>query len=349
MATDKISTLSQFFKQSGAKYRVFNLGRRVVKLSPIDFANIEDAKLPYPYPFQKSALLGIVFWNPDKADNRYVWFLNFPLDEQGLLIQAARDEFLVMLLDRVGELMLANESGGKIEGALKDSPYAFKPREDRMSAFNALVTQNLTLPPSQYFNAANAYFMGESDLTSWQSLGMQGIADFAARLNEPEEVVALIEIIPLLPSEPFMMLTTFLENVEPATGLVEELAAKLKRGLQVNEPNVPEVCACLRAASNSPAKGLVGHMVKMILQHECSKEVEVLATISGRVWEALEDEALCLLFIERLANNSAGQGGFSQLLADLMFIPSMRSHVMVALRSPTRSPELTKAVGYMFG
>ena len=103
MATDKISTLSEFLRQSGASYRVFDMGRKVVKLAPDEFFNFEHAKQPYPYPFKRSALFGVVFWNQEQADNRYVWFLNFPLDEQGLLIQAARDEFLVRVLDRVGE------------------------------------------------------------------------------------------------------------------------------------------------------------------------------------------------------------------------------------------------------
>ncbi len=129
MTAHKITTLSEFLHQSGAKYRVFDMGRRVVKLSPDEFVSFEWAKKPYPYPIQKAALFGVIFWSPAIPDKHYVWFLKFPLDEQGLLIQAARDEFLVMLLDRVGECMLAAEDGNNIEGALKDSPYTFKPRE----------------------------------------------------------------------------------------------------------------------------------------------------------------------------------------------------------------------------
>lgn len=347
MATDKITTLSEFLHHSGAKYRVFDMGRRVAKLSPDEFVDFEWAKKPYPYPFKKSALFGIVFWDPEQTYNRYVWFLNLPLDEQGLLIQAARDEFLVMLLERVGECMLSEE-GKDIDGALKDSPYTFKPREDRMAAFNAQVTKNLALKPSRYYDDAHAYFLGKKELDEWETLGMQGVADVAARLDDVEETLGLIKLIPSLPAEPFMMLSTFLENAQPVTGIVEILAQRVNMELQEQEPDIAQICACLRAASNSPAKGLVDLMVKHVLQHPCSLNIEVLATISGRIWRVLEQEFICKLFIEQLANNNEGQEGFNQLLADVMFMPGMRPHIMQAIRSPKRSTKVSEAVGKMF-
>jgi len=349
MTKNKITTLSEFLHQTGAKYRVFDMGRRITKLSPDQFVDFEWANKPYPYPLNKTALIGLVFWNPSLPEHHYVWFLKFPLDEQGLLIQAARDEFLVMLLDRVGECLLAAENGNKIEGALKDSPYTFTPREDRMAGFNAQVTKSLALKPSKYFSAARDYFTGQGEVNNWQSLGMQGVADFAARLDDVDEVLGLIELIPTMPEQPFMMLSTFLENAEPVAGIVEILVQRVNMELQEKEPDTSMICACLRAASNSPAKGLVDLMVKHVLQHPCSRDIEVLATISGRIWPVLERELICQLFVEQLATNTAGQEGFSQLLADVMYLPNMRPHIMQVIRSPGRSQELSKAVGEMFG
>jgi hypothetical protein len=348
MAIDTISTLSEFLRQSGVKYRVFDMGRRVVKLSADEFFSFEQATQPYPYPFKKSALFGLVFWNEEQTDNRYIWFLNFPLDEQGLLIQAARDEFLAMVLERVGECMLASDKSEEIEGALKDSPYAFKPREDRMAAFNAQVTHDLALKPSAYFDDVNAYFSGETTFDNWQSLGMQGFADFAARMDNAD-TLSLIESIPFVPVPPFMMLTTFLENVDISLSVVEIFCQRVNNELQQEQPNIEHIAACLRAVSNSTARGLVSQMVKQVLSHSCSQNIELLATISGRLWQSLEQQELCHLFVEQLAQNNAGQAAFSQLLADLMFIPNMRPHVMTALRSTNRSAELSKAVGEMFG
>lgn len=349
MVTHKITTLSEFLHESGAKYRVFDMGRRVVKLNPKEFVDFEWAKKPYPFPFKKSALFGVVFWDPKKPSHHYVWFLNLPLDEQGLLVQAARDEFLVMLLERVGDSMLAAENDSHIETALKDSPYTFKPRDEKMAMFNAQVTKCLSLPASQHYDNALAYFMGQTEINDWHSLGMQGVADVAARLDDFEETLGLIEIIPLLPTPVFQMLSTFLESAEPATGIAELLAEHITMELQETHPDINQICTCLRAASNSPATGLVDLMVKHVLQHECSQNIEILATISGRIWRVLEDELLCDLFMEQLARNSAGQEGFSQLIADAIYLPDMRTHIMKVLRSPKRSDELSHAVGEMFG
>jgi hypothetical protein len=348
MSENKITTLSEFLHHSGAKYRVFDLGRRVVKLSPDEFVEFEWARAPYPYPFQQMALFGVIFWNPKLPEKQYVWFLKFPLDEQGLLLQAARDEFLVMILDRVGECMLAAADGQQIEGALKDSPYSFKPREDRMAAFHAQATKSLKLKPSQYYANAYDYFMGHKDVSHWQNLGMQGVADVAIRLDESEEVLGLIETLPFLPEQPFQMLCTFLENAQPATGIVEVLMQFVDTELQESEPNIARLCACLRAASNSPARGLVDHMVLRVLEHPCSQSVEVLATISGRIWRVLEQEHLCKLYLEQLANNDAAYPGFSQLLADIIYMPGMRKHIMTVMRSPQRSDKLTRYMGQLF-
>lgn len=349
MATDKITTLSEFLHQSGAKYRVFDIGRRVVKLSPDEFVNFEWAKEPYPYPFQQSALFGVIFWNTKLPDSQYVWFLKFPLDEQGLLIQAARDEFLVMLLDRVGECMLAAEEGKNIEGALKDSPYTFTPREDKMAAFNAQATKSLAKPASHYYEKALNYYTGRSDVNAWQNLGMQGVADVAFRLDDHEETLGLIETIPKLPDEPFSVLSTFLEHAEPAAGIVEVLAQRVNMELQEKTPDIERISACLRAASNSPATGLVDQMVMRVLKHSCSKDIEILAIISGRIWRVLEQKVICHLFLEKLADTEYGYSGFSQLLVDVMYMPGMREHILQALRSPDRSDKLSRYVGRMFG
>ena len=348
MTINKIETLSDFLHSSGAKYCVFDMGRRIVKLDSDEFVSIESAKKPYPYPFKKEALLALVFWNQQKTENYYVWFLHFPLDEQGLLIQAARDEFLVTLLECVGEQILAEHDGKKIENALKDSPYTFKPREIRMAAFHAQMTKNIGLKPSQFYDNAQLYFNGKADLYDWQSLGMQGVADVAVRLDELEQA-NFLSVLPLLPERPFMMLCVFLENSQPSAELVEIFAQQITIKLQEKEPDITRICACLGAISNSPETDLVDHVVKQVLQHSCSQNINILATISGRIWRVLEQKLICQLYVIQLAQNDAGQQGFSQLLADVMFMPGLRSHIMQVLRAPGRSKQLTKAVDEMFG
>ncbi|MEX0615985.1 MAG: DUF3549 family protein, partial [Methylophaga sp.] len=306
MAQAKISNLSEFLRHSGAKYRVFDLGRRVKKIPADVFEQIENAQLPYPTPFQRNALFGIIFWHPKAEKQHYIWFLRMPLDEQGLLLQSARDEFLVMVLERVGESMLAAADGQKIQGALKDSPYTFKPREDKMAAFNAQATYQLKLPPSQYYQNAYQYFTGQQNKENWPQLAMQGVADFAIRLNEPETVSAVTDYLPQLSPVPLQTLSQFLENAELPTLLVEAFSAQLIEALKSPEVDQAKVVACLRAASNTPAQGLLDEMVEQTLRHDCSQDIEVLAVIAGRCWQSLKQPTLASLFCEQLAQNNAG-------------------------------------------
>ncbi len=344
------ATLGEFLHQAEVKYRVFDMGRRVAKLTPEEFVCFEHTTRPYPYPLLKTAYLGIVFWKAEYSDLHYVWFLHFPLDEQGKLIHAARDELLAMLLERTAQEKQTHPTTRQLESALKDNPYAFKPRPEKMAAFHALVTTHLGLKPSSFYETARAYFTEQQPLDAWPELGMQGVADFAARLeNDAQAKMGLIKRLAVLPPQPFMMLATFLEHAHPPADIVEVLAQMLAVTLQEDEPDVPRICACLRAASNSPATGLVELMVKHVLQHDCSRDIEILATIDARIWAVLRNDKITALFLQRLAENSAGQTAFSQILTDLMFMPGLRSSIMQGLRSPQRAVTLSQAVGKMFG
>ena len=349
MSSHQITTLSEFLHHSGAKYSVFDMGRRVTKLCSDQFFNFESARQAYPYPLQKSALFGVIFWSQTLPDKHYVWFLKFPLDEQGLLVQAARDEFLSMLLERVGESMLAATGGEDIEDVLNDSPYTFTPLEEKLAAFNSKANKSLGRQASSYYQNALNYFIGEKDLNDWQSLAIQGVADLAERLNEGEDTRRLIEVLPKLPEKPFMVLCSFLEHVEPTVGIAEALAQQIEYELEQKEPNIEKICACLRAASNCPGRALLEQMVIKTLKNDCSKKIEILAVISGRLWQLLENSQICTLFVERLAENDADYSGFSQVLADAMFMPGLREHIMKALQCPKRSDTLSKRVGEMFG
>ncbi len=348
-ALESVTTLAEFLNQIGAKYRVFDLGRRVSKLSTEQFQQFELANQVYPYPFQRQALLGLIFWLPAAADRQYVWFLRFPLDEQGLLIQASRDEFLVMLLERVGASILAAAKGGKLEGVLQDSPFVFSPRDDKMAAFHAKARATLKLPASSHYNTALQYFTTQDTTLEWQNMAMQGVADVAVRLDDDKHCQGLIKRLPSLPMQPLQMLCSFLEHARPPVRLVEQLVQLIDLELQQSAPDFARLTACLRAISNSEAMGLIEHAVQVVLKHPCSVDVEILAVISGRLWPILKLPDLCQLYVEQLAVNSAGQAGFSHLLADLMFLPDMRDPVMQALRNPQRSAALTVAVGQMFG
>ncbi len=100
---------------------------------------------------------------------------------------------------------------------------------------------------------------------------------------------------------------------------------------------------------NYAGSGLIDREVIKILKDDCSKKIEILAIISGRSWQLLENSQICKLFVERLAENDAGYSGFSQVLADALFMPGLRKHIMKALGSPKCSDNLSKRADEMFG
>lgn len=52
MDIGQTNTLSKFLRQSGAQYRVFDMGRRVWKLTPDQFVSFDNCQKPYPYPLK---------------------------------------------------------------------------------------------------------------------------------------------------------------------------------------------------------------------------------------------------------------------------------------------------------
>jgi hypothetical protein len=169
------------------------------------------------------------------------------------------------------------------------------------------------------------------------------------RLADSAHTPALAANLASLPQQPFHVLCTFLENTAPSAELTVQLQHMLTDQLGQAQPDTALICACLRAASNSQDSLLVDNMVKTVLEHPCSRNVEVLAVIGGRCWTTLQQSDICKLYVEQLAHNDAGYPAFSQLLADLVFVPGMREPVMHSLRDPQRSDLLSEHVGTMFG
>ncbi len=343
-----IRTIGEFLRKSGMKYRVFSLGRRVTQLSPETFVTFERATAPCPQPFQKRAFLGLVFWRPGNEAERQVWFLKFPLDEQGILIQSARDDFLNILSTNIANSVLVGEEGEPTESTLKGNPYAFAPRNDKKIAFHALAKKNLKLPPSEYYVDALAYFTGDTNPEEWQHLELDGVADLAVRLSTTDKSLDLVSALPKIPDKPFGVLSAFWEHASPDVSIVEVLERRVAVEVEEKQANIERIIGCLRASSNSPAQGLVKQMVDNVLGSPCGRETEVLAIIAGRCWLVLQQPDTCLNFVEQLAINTTGQSVFNHIISDLIYLPGMREPMMKALRSPEVSSNLARAARLMF-
>jgi hypothetical protein len=325
-------TLTEFLQQTGAEVHVYDLGRRVVEIPVEDMLAIERQQMPYPQPFLRSASLGILFYYLDDAGNskdQQIWFLKFPLDEQGLLNQVARDDFLRRIIEQLADQLSRPEN--EAPTMPEDNPHGFTPREDRMACFHAKIAKQLGHAPSQYCAHALEYFSGSAGFEQWNFVGLQGIADVAARLDEDDNLATIINAIPHLPATPLAALCSCLENeaIDPELGKV--LGTRLQHALQESDTNT--VAAVIRGLSHGSDQSILNKAIYSTLETENGVNVEVLATIAGRAWQSLQDSNIRRAFLQSLSRCEAGQRAFDHIMADLMFMPGLRQPLLDELRS----------------
>jgi len=84
-----------------------------------------------------------------------------------------------------------------------------------------------------------------------------------------------------------------------------------------------------------------------LLDTPLGRQIEILAAISGRAWEALAEPALLKTYLENLACNDNGQAAFEHCLDDLLSLPSLTGSVRSALRDDSQSDALRRAFARM--
>jgi len=344
---EKFDSISHFLQSGEFEYRVYDMGRKVWEIPAYLFTQIENQEQQYPYPFQQKAWLALLFWPKDKQQEAVIWFLQFPVDELGFLKQSSRDAFLIDLLEQTGKNIQAKQKGDKAEDGLSESPFAFKPREDRLAMFHAFATTILDQEPSQHYQYAHDYLLsseeGGSGMEQWQFLGLQGLADVITRLHEDNNETLLADAVAEMPEVPLSSYAQALENVEFGEVLFNALTGRLKAELAKGEVNIALVAALIRAISSYPSDEDKISVLLSLLQTPSADEIEIIAAISGRSWRDLENDNLRQVFVEKLTHQE--QIAFSAIIADLIMIPGMRELVLGEMRSENRSPELTKKFG----
>ncbi len=343
-----ITTLTEFLEDTGVRLRQCDMGRRVVKIPRDRFLRIEKTAIPYPYPLQQQAWFALLFQHAASHTDPFIWFLRFPLDEQGKLLQAARDDFMHRLVERLGSKPQATQEEDRMETALQDNPYSFKPTEDRMAVFHARASRLLKQPPSRFYRHARAFFQGTLGWDQWPFVGYQGIADMAARLDQEENEQILSDALPQLSSKPFVALCHCLENERLPLSITEQLVKRVGMELEREQPDVHLISAGIRGVSCSRSETLRLKLIEEVLRAPCAEDAGLLAAISGRAWESLNQESIARPFLEKLARNSTGQSFFDQCLADLLYLPGMREPLLKALRQADRSAALSQSVGAFF-
>ena len=338
-----INTLTDFLTHSQCQFRIYDLGRKVTKITNADFQKIEHNELPYPYPVQQHAFIAITFWQSSHPEH-FVWFLKIPIDEQGFINIQAQTGFIKMVVEAIGKDLTATISK-KQQERLASNPFIFKPNLEKLAIFNAAINSSFVRPPSSFYQDAVNYFSGQTSWNEWQTLGIQGIADLTARLDHGNNQQHIINALPYLPAQPLQSLALCLENqTKMSTELANEIAKQANIELQKN--NQDSAILLLRALSSAPAKGITKTLLEKQFSSDLIYNEHWYISIAGRLWHLLEDETLLNRFFESLANHQ--QTLFSELFIDLVAIPSLREKVLKQLRLTVRSPALSQAIGTLF-
>ena len=143
-----INTLTDFLEQSQCQFRIYDLGRKVTKISNRDFKKFEHNDLPYPYPIQLHAFIAITFWQVSQQEH-FIWFLKMPIDEQGFMSIPAQTSFIKMVVEAMGKDLTANISKEQQE-FLASNPFIFKPNTEKLAIFNAAINSGFVRPPSSF-------------------------------------------------------------------------------------------------------------------------------------------------------------------------------------------------------
>ncbi len=335
---DTIHTLTDLLKNSDCEYRIFDLGRRICTIDAKTFLDIENGRQPYPYPSQRKAHLAIAYWNEQKQP--WIWFLKFELDERGLIKTADIGNFIKYVVEAMGT-RLNQDMSEEQQQKLSNNPYTFKPSEDKMAVFHSQVRALLDLPTSQYYEHAQHYFTGELGWDNWQTVGLQGITDLAARLNQGQNSVALRKALKQLPNEPKYALLGALEHCTLPSKLSERLIEMAQDEIKQENPDLFLISAYCRALSGADSQRAMP-VIESVLASPRLSHQEVLIGIAGRSWHLLNDATIAEQFLLRLAQ-TGNQGLFNQLFADLVMLPELRM-VLLPLLHGNPSPELAKAL-----
>ena len=340
-----INTLTDFLQQAQCQFRIYDLGRKVTKISNSVFQKIAENNLAYPYPIQQHAYIGLTFWQVNKQQqDHFIWFLKLPLDEQGLLKITAQTSFIKMVMEAMGENLTADMSD-KLQERLASNPFVFKPAAEKLAIFNAIMNTNFVRPASSFYPAAQQYFSGQTHWNEWQELGIQGIADLGARLNYDDNQQSLINALAYLPQQPLQSLCLCLEHQHDInTALAEAIKNKAEVELQAGHQET--AILLLRALSSAPAVGITKALFEQQFNSDLVHNEHWYVCIAGRCWTLLEDETLLNRFFEALANHHSTL--FPQLFVDLVAIPALREKVLKQLRLTARSPALSQAIGMLF-
>jgi hypothetical protein len=336
------STLSEFLLQAGTEYFVIDVSRTRQMLDNQVLFDCELNNIPFPTPRQGHAWLCVVFWNKSINTEHYMWFLKLPVDEQSLLVQAARDQFLHIVVTALGNELQQME---KQQAELPENPFVFAPNQQQLADCNAAIRKHLKLAARPQTKAAINYLKAPS-VQPWDTLAVQDISDLALYIEDKEIQNAFLQNIEALPEPVCVCLFSALEGIKLNDRIIDALLNYHGRC----ETTLASMT--LRAlASSQTAK--VQDYLEALIASEQELDLETLVVIAGRHWQLLVPKAdstqdYLTLYFEKVIKTDSSHALFRGVFADLVQIPELRVFVLAMLRSSTQSDSLNKAIATLF-
>jgi len=344
MSANSINSISEFLLHAGTEYLVFDLGRRLEPTDSQTFLEIENGNAYAPYPRQQHAWFGIVFWNKNASTQHYIWFVKLPLDEQGLVVAAARNHFLEIIVDALGQSVAEDTDKAQ---TLPDNPYSFVPNQSQLAQFNALVKSTLNQALSEDAQKVEAYIQAPQ-LVDWQQISMQSVADFVYRFNTHSKKDVLENAIKSNASLYSDVFFNTLMEMSESVPLSEELLSAYLREIE-NKDDVN--LAALRATSEGTFKPAINSKLLDLLKSEKTQRLDILSVIAARHFEQMEP-LLLSAFLEQAAvvdDKEDHKGAlFAGFFSDLVQIPKLRRQVLTLLHSDANSQVLGNAFQQLF-
>ncbi len=343
-----IESLTDLFELVDCKATFYDIGRHISKITPAQVIQFDKKMQPYPFAFKQQAWLAILL-HPKKADvdaEPVIWFIRLPIDEKGSINLGTRDHLIKSIVDRI----LNKEGDADISDALKDNPYAFQPDHERMASFHATLSVQFKKDSSVYFNQLITYL--ESDLveedTSWQALGLQGIADLAVRANQTKYLPLIKKAIAFAPQPVSVALAKALEHERPEAEYVTFVES-----IYPTSSNTELRAALIRSVSKTTPSVKLLQSIKLSLvtanNQATDDELQLIIAIVAKCpsWFNSDPELLSLS-MENLANRNDAYVAFSQIASELSHTPVVRGSLWSLFRGDKRSAKLTQAIGSLF-
>ena len=333
-----INTISEFLLHAGTDYRIFDMGRAIRPLNSQYFLDIELGKIPAPYPRQQHAWFGIVFFNPGLNQQHYIWFVKLPVDEQGLLLSAARNQYLQLVVEALGKQL---ENTEQAKHGLPDNPFTFVPSQQQLADFNSICRQFLGLPNSVHLEPALNYLRDPKG-NDWQTLSVQGLAELAAQIAQGQHRELFNAHLEHFANQVQQALCASLENHPIDAQLSQILLAWAEQQAH----HLPRQLSVLRALSQSSQAQLLNQLIDKLLSSNATISADMLVLIAARHWRLLSAPELLRKYIELLSLQDTEL--FIGLYSDLVQIPELRNLMLDVLRWPDKSPQLLLAIEHLF-